>query len=41
MTQKVGKKKYKSFSKKEKVVAYLFGVLYLIIVLLGVVLAFI
>lgn len=39
MTQKVGKKKYKSFSKKEKVIANLFGILYLIIVILGIILA--
>ncbi len=41
MTQKVGKKKYKSFSKKERLVAILFGVLYGLIVVLGIVLSFI
>lgn len=41
MTQKIGKKKYKSFSKKERFVAYLFGVLYLLLIVLGIVLAFV
>lgn len=41
MTQKVGKRKYRSFSKKEKTVAVLFGVLYALIVVFGLVLAFV
>ena len=41
MTQKVGKRKYRSFSKKEKTVAILFGVLYTLIVIFGIVLAFV
>lgn len=40
MTQKVGKRKYRSFSKKEKTVAILFGVLYALIMVFGLVLAF-
>ncbi|MDE6441837.1 MAG: TIR domain-containing protein [Clostridia bacterium] len=39
MTQKVGKKKYKSFSKKERFVAILFAALYVIIVIVGIFLA--
>lgn len=41
MTQKVGKRKYKSFSKKEMLVAFLFGILYILMLILGIVLAFI
>ena len=39
VTQKLGNKRYKSFSQKEKFIAYLFGALYIILVILGIVLA--
>lgn len=39
VTQKLGNKRYKSFSQKEKFIAYLFGSLYIILIALGVILA--
>ena len=39
VTQKLGNKRYKSFSQKEKFIAYLFGSLYIILVALGIILA--
>lgn len=40
ITQKVGKKKYKSFSDKEKFVGALFGILYFLLFILGIIFAF-
>ena len=39
VTQKLGNRRYKSFSQKEKFIAYLFGALYILLVILGVILA--
>lgn len=39
VTKKLGNKRYKSFSQKEKSIAYLFGALYIILVFLGTILA--
>lgn len=39
VTQKLGNKRYKSFSQKEKSIAYLFSALYIILVVVGIILA--
>lgn len=40
VTKKLGEKKYKSFTKKEKSVAYIFGILYVSIIIASIILAF-